>query len=91
MRRIAALTAVVALTITVTLHAQSPATISLQERVTMASQIYHIVSTFFPGLSQDKFDVAYQQYLSTALREAYRVGVSAGFIYQRRGTNICGQ
>ena len=26
------------------------------------------MSTFFPGLSQDKFDAAYQQYLSTALR-----------------------
>jgi carboxyl-terminal processing protease len=68
MRRLAVLTSVAALAIAVTLHAQSSATISLQERVTMASQIYHIVSTFFPSLSQDKFDAAYQQYLATALR-----------------------
>src|SRR5262249_42536933 len=50
------------------LHAQSSGTISLQERVTTASQIYHIVSTFFPGLSQHKFDASYQQYLTIALR-----------------------
>lgn len=34
----------------------------------MASRIYHIVSTFFPGLSQEKFDADYEQYLSTILR-----------------------
>jgi carboxyl-terminal processing protease len=67
MRRLAVLTSVTALAFSVTLHAQSSSTISLQERVTMASQIYHIVSTFFPGLSQEKFDAAYQQYLATAL------------------------
>jgi carboxyl-terminal processing protease len=33
----------------------------------MASRIYHIVSTFFPGLLQEKFDADYQQYLSIAL------------------------
>jgi carboxyl-terminal processing protease len=42
--------------------------ISVEERVMMASRIYHVVSTFFPGLSQDKFDAAYQRYLSTILR-----------------------
>jgi len=50
------------------LFAQSPTSISLQERVMMASRIYHVISTFFPGLSQEKFDVAYEQYLSTILR-----------------------
>ncbi len=34
----------------------------------MASRIYHVVSTFFPGLSQQKFDPAYEKYLSTILR-----------------------
>jgi carboxyl-terminal processing protease len=43
------------------------ATISLQERVMKASQIYHIISTFFPGLSQEKFDADYEQYLATVL------------------------
>ena len=50
------------------LFAQSSTSISLQERVMMASRIYHVVSTFFPGLSQDKFDAAYEKYLSTILR-----------------------
>jgi len=50
------------------LFAQSPTSISLEERVMMASRIYHVISTFFPGLSQEKFDVAYEQYLSTILR-----------------------
>lgn len=54
------------------LRAQSPEAISLQERVMMASQIYHIISTFFPGLSQDKFDTAYQQYLAIILRTENR-------------------
>src|SRR5262249_44457781 len=30
-------------------------------------QIYHIVSSFYPGLSQGKFDADYQKYLTTAL------------------------
>ncbi len=46
----------------------SSAAIDLQDRVMMASQIYHVISTFFPGLSQEKFDVAYRQYLATILR-----------------------
>jgi carboxyl-terminal processing protease len=50
------------------LRAQNSATISLRERVMMASQIYHVISTFFPGLSQEKFDAAYEQYLGTVLR-----------------------
>ena len=50
------------------LRAQSSATISLPQRMMMASHIYHIVSTFFPGLSQEKFDAAYEQYLATILR-----------------------
>ena len=60
MRRLAVLTSIALLALSVTLHAQSSGTLSLQERVTMASQIYHIVSTFYPGLSQEKFDAAYQ-------------------------------
>jgi carboxyl-terminal processing protease len=48
--------------------AQSPVSISLEERVMMTSQIYHIISTFFPSLSQEKFDAAYKQYLATVLR-----------------------
>jgi carboxyl-terminal processing protease len=51
-----------------TMRAQSSATLSLEERVMMTSQVYHIISTFFPGLSQGKFDAAYQQYLTTVLR-----------------------
>jgi len=51
------------------IHAQSPAsTISLEDRVRMATQIYHIVSTFFPGLPQEKFDVDYSEYLRVILR-----------------------
>src|SRR5512133_101415 len=46
----------------------SSAAIDLQERVMMALQIYHVISTFFPGLSQEKFDAAYRQYLATILR-----------------------
>src|SRR6516164_4711937 len=49
-------------------HPQSPAaTISLEDRVRMATQIYHIVSTFFPGLSTEKFDSDYAVYLRTIL------------------------
>jgi carboxyl-terminal processing protease len=55
-------------TVTIAVRAQSSATISLPERVMMASRIYHIVSSFFPGLSQEKFDAVYQQYLATVLR-----------------------
>jgi carboxyl-terminal processing protease len=68
MRRVALLASIAVLALSVVLQAQSSSMISLQERVTMASQIYHIVSSFFPGLSQEKFDAAYQQYLATALR-----------------------
>ena len=46
--------------------------ISVEERVMMASRIYHVVSTFFPGLSQEKFDAAYEKYLSTILRTGDR-------------------
>lgn len=49
-------------------RAQSPtSTISLEDRVRMATQIYHTVSTFFPGLSQEKFDLDYAEYLRTIL------------------------
>jgi hypothetical protein len=44
------------------------ATISLEDRIRMATQIYHIVSTFFPGLHQEKFDVDYTEYLRVILR-----------------------
>src|ERR1700740_3125505 len=50
------------------LSAQSSANISLEERVMMASRSYHVVSTFFPGLSQDKFDAAYEKYLAIIVR-----------------------
>jgi len=50
------------------LHAQTSETISLEERVMMASQIYHVISTFFPGISQEKFDTDYKQYLQAMLR-----------------------
>jgi len=60
-----ALLVFLATTSAVILRAQSPTTISLTDRVMMASQVYHVISTFFPGLSQDKFDVAYKQYLDT--------------------------
>jgi carboxyl-terminal processing protease len=50
------------------LHAQSATTIALEDRVIMASQIYHVISTFFPGLDQQKFDTAYKKYLATILR-----------------------
>ena len=46
-------------------RAQNSETISLPDRVMMASQIYHVISTFFPGLSQKKFDADYQLYLET--------------------------
>jgi carboxyl-terminal processing protease len=42
-------------------------TISLEDRARMASKIYHIVSSFFPGLSQEKFDADYDEYLRTVL------------------------
>lgn len=45
-----------------------PTSISPEDRVMMASRIYHVISTFFPGLSQEKFDTAYERYLSTILR-----------------------
>ena len=54
------------------LRAQTAATISLEKRVMMASQIYHLISTFYPGLSQDKFDAAYRQYLAVILRTENR-------------------
>ena len=54
------------------LLAQAPATISLQERVIMASQIYHVISTFFPNLSQEKFDADYKQYVDAAIHAADR-------------------
>jgi carboxyl-terminal processing protease len=54
--------------VTMAVRGQSSASISLPERVMMASRIYHIISSFFPGLSQEKFDVAYQHYLATILR-----------------------
>jgi len=56
------------ITLAVTLRAQSASTISFEDRVMMATQIYHVISTFFPGLAQQKFDTAYKQYLGTILR-----------------------
>jgi carboxyl-terminal processing protease len=45
----------------------SSATISLVDRVRTATEIYHTVSTFFPGLSQQKFDEDYADYVRTIL------------------------
>jgi carboxyl-terminal processing protease len=56
------------LTAGATLSAQVPGSISPQERLLMASRIYHVVSTFFPGLSQEKFDADYELYLGTIFR-----------------------
>jgi carboxyl-terminal processing protease len=54
--------------------AQSPesSTLSLEERAMMASRIYHTVSTFFPGLTQSKFDDAYAEYLRVVLATSDR-------------------
>ena len=50
------------------LNATSPSSaISLEDRAMMAARIYHIVSTFFPGLGQEKFDQDYKRYLATVL------------------------
>ena len=49
-------------------QAQSSGTISLRDRVLMASKIYRVVSTFFPELSQSKFDAAYEEYLGRILK-----------------------
>ena len=38
----------------------------------MASRIYHVVSTFFPGLSQERFDADYEQYLGTIVNSGDR-------------------
>lgn len=51
-----------------TIRAQESSTVSLQERVQIASQIYHIITTFFPDLSQEEFDNAYKQYIDAILR-----------------------
>jgi carboxyl-terminal processing protease len=53
-------------------QAQSPETISLRDRVLIASKIYRIVSTFFPGLSQEKFDAEYAVYLDRILHTENR-------------------
>jgi carboxyl-terminal processing protease len=39
----------------------------------MASRLYHIVSSFFPDLSQSKFDAAYADYLRTVLHTDNRL------------------
>ena len=41
------------------LSAAAQSTLTLEDRAMTASQIYHIISTFFPGLSQEKFDAAF--------------------------------
>jgi carboxyl-terminal processing protease len=45
----------------------SSATISLEDRVRTATEIYHVISTFFPGLSQEKLDADYADYLRAIL------------------------
>jgi C-terminal processing protease CtpA/Prc len=46
----------------------SSGTLSLEDRALMASKIYRIVSTFFPLLTQEKFDAAYAAYLARVLK-----------------------
>jgi carboxyl-terminal processing protease len=48
-------------------QSQSSNAIPLEDRVMMASRIYRVVSTFFPGLAQEKFDAAYAGYVRTIL------------------------
>ena len=67
-RRIASYSVIVLLISCKLLSAQSSNAISLEDRAMMASRMYHVISTFFPGLAQDKFDTAYQSYLSRILR-----------------------
>jgi len=43
-------------------------TLSFDERALLASKIYRIVSTFFPMLTQEKFDAAYAAYLARVLK-----------------------
>ena len=45
------------LTFASALSSQSPQSISLQARLLMASRIYHVVSPFFPRLSQEKLPI----------------------------------
>jgi len=64
---IIAVTLFLAIPSAVLLRAQSSSTISLTDRIMMASQIYQVISTFFPGLSQQQFDANYKQYLGAIL------------------------
>ena len=52
--------------------ADSSTTLSLEERALMASRIYNIISSFFPGLSQTEFDAGYSAYLREILRTSDR-------------------
>jgi carboxyl-terminal processing protease len=58
----------VAFGVRVRAQAQTSGTISLRDRVVMASRIYRIVSTFFPELSQSKFDAAYEEYVDRIVK-----------------------
>lgn len=49
------------------LAAESSNTITLRDRVVVASKIYHQISTFFPDLSQKQFDQDYGDYLAAIL------------------------
>lgn len=46
---------------------ESSEKLPLEERVMIASRIYRIVSTFFPRLSQEEFDLRYRGYISRIL------------------------
>jgi carboxyl-terminal processing protease len=48
--------------------AQEAERLSMEERILVASKIYRIVSTFFPHLSQETFDLQYLEYISRILK-----------------------
>lgn len=50
------------------LTVEQAASLSVEERLMMASKIYRLVGTFFVKLSEDAFDQQYRQYLSRILK-----------------------
>ncbi len=55
------------ITLSAAVLAQSPEKISPEDRVMMATQIYHVISTFFPSFEQQRFDATYKRYLGAIL------------------------
>src|SRR5262245_4391176 len=58
----------VALLLVAILRADPAATLSVDDRVVMASKIYRLVSVSFPDLSQQQFDTAYASYVGRILK-----------------------